>query len=64
MYNRNREKLWFHYKIDADVELTFVVRNQIMATIQRQIAVFTTPDAVICKNGSTITHCSGNTNQQ
>lgn len=49
--------------LTADVELTFVVTKQIMATIQEQMAVFTTPDAVICKNGTVIGACSGNTIQ-
>lgn len=34
--------------LTANVELTFVVTKQIIATLQQQMAVFTTPDAVIC----------------
>lgn len=48
--------------LTADVELTFAVTKQIVATLQQQMAVFTTPDAVICTN-SPITPC-GNVTQQ
>lgn len=41
----------------ADAELNLVISKQILATVQEQIAVFTTPDAVICKSGSAITPC-------
>lgn len=48
--------------LTADVELSFSVTKQIIATIQQQMAVFTTPDAVICTS-SPIRPC-GNASQQ
>ena len=45
----------------ADAELNLVISKQILATVQEQMAVFTTPDAVICRSGSTITPCPGTT---
>lgn len=48
--------------LKANVELTFAVTKQIIATLQQQMAVFTTPDAVICTS-SPITPC-GNVTQQ